>query len=637
MFLTFSGYRPVVLACLMFCQGVALHVRAESNDLGEGFVDHGVPARISQHRGIVATSDQAGKDIVLAWLFDHRGGYGLLQVDAESGESHLFSMPFPVGSDCPFASVLSSRNRFYTLFDSHFCEFDAAKGAFTFHHKTSPRSAMSMTEDDRGVIWAATYPDCGVVAFDPQSRAFRDFGSVHDENWKQYPRSIAADEEGILYIGIGFTRGQFLSLDPATGKTHALLEDAQRQHATAQVWRGMDGKVYGSQNQTWYRLSDQQAHRLDGKPDVQPKPIITDTQHLIHRRFPRGRRLVKLDLVNRSLTTENPATGQRRSVDFAYPSEGPHIMGVATSPDGRIFGGTAFPMRFFAYDPREDRWTSRHCYGQWNTLAVQGERAYIGAYAGGMLLRWKPSQAWVPTRKNQTRCNPQLLTTVTPDIHRPHDLLAHPDGRTVILAGTPAYGLTGGGLLFWDSSRQQAHVVKHGQILPYHSTFSLLDLPDGKLLGGTTRTAGSGGEIKAPQAELYIMDMQTRRVEWHAPIIPRVQAFSDLCHGPDGRVYGIADWRLFFVFDPVQRKVLHKSYLDSAWTSTARQQGARIFVRDDKANVYLLTYAGIVQVDPETFELKLVAPSQVKASTGGTCLDGRIYFASGSHLYSWGL
>ena len=74
----------------------------------------------------------------LIWLYDNRGGYALLMIDAETGEADEFPMPYPPGGDGPFAAILSSRNRYYTHFNSHFVEFDPEKRAFTFFHKTVP-------------------------------------------------------------------------------------------------------------------------------------------------------------------------------------------------------------------------------------------------------------------------------------------------------------------------------------------------------------------------------------------------------------------------------------------------------------------------------------------------------------------
>ena len=85
----------------------------------------------SNHRGVVATIDGEGRNVVLVWLFDHRGGYALLMIDAETGKSQQFSMPFPPG-DAVYSSILSSKNKFYTLFKGYFAEFDPVKRAFTY-------------------------------------------------------------------------------------------------------------------------------------------------------------------------------------------------------------------------------------------------------------------------------------------------------------------------------------------------------------------------------------------------------------------------------------------------------------------------------------------------------------------------
>jgi hypothetical protein len=96
------------------------------------FTNHGVAAPFSTHRGIVATQDGQKRNIVLVWLYDHRGCYALLLIDAETGKSEEFPTPFPYGGDAPYASILSSANRLYSHFGSHFVEFDPAKRAFTW-------------------------------------------------------------------------------------------------------------------------------------------------------------------------------------------------------------------------------------------------------------------------------------------------------------------------------------------------------------------------------------------------------------------------------------------------------------------------------------------------------------------------
>ena len=44
---------------------------------------------------------------------------------------------------------------------------------------------------------------------------------------------------------------------------------------------------------------------------------------------------------------------------------------------------------------------------------------------------------------------------------------------------------------------------------------------------------------------------------------------------------------------------------------------------------------GIARIDPTTFRITMLAKSPVSIAAAGDILDGRIYFASGSHMYSY--
>ena len=610
-----------------------------TEDLGDGFRHHGVATPVSNHRGIVATVDGDGRNVVLVWLFDHRGGYALLLIDAETGTSEEFPMPFSPGGDCPYASILSGSNKFYTHFNSHFAEFDPVTRTFTFSHETTPQMAMGMTEDDNGVIWSVTYPDSGVVSFDPKTRQFKDHGSVYKQNWRQYQRYVAADDQGWIYFGIGSTASQIIAFDPATTKATPIVPEDERGKGSAYVYRDLNGKVYGQAlsgtANPWYELYRGRSNRIGEHDSARPKSIITSHQGLFHCCFPDGKQLATCDLVNRLLVVVDPADGTRKELRFDYSSEGAHIMGLAAAPDGTISGGTAFPMRSFSFDPDSDTWTNRASYGQWNTVARQGDRFFVGGYGGGFLLEWDPGGEWVATVEGEDGCNPLFLTQCTPAIHRPHDLLPHPDGKTLVLAGTPGYGYTGGGLLFWDRETDSHVLIEHTEILPEHSTMSLVPLPGDKLLGGTTTGPGTGGEKKADQAELYIMDMPTKRVEWHDPLLPGAQSYTDMCAGPRGLVYGFADCARFFVFDPATRRVVHQRDTAAVFGRTNSQQGPRVFVRAPDGRIFLLFVKGIALLDPASFDIIMLAESPVPIGPGGDFLAGRIYFGSGSHVYSY--
>lgn len=626
-----------LLAVLLASTLIASVAGAATEDLGNGFLHHGVATPVSCDRGIVATVDGQGRNVVLVWLYDHRGSYALLMIDAETGKAEQYPMPFAPGGDCPFASILSSGNKYYTHFNGHFCEFDPAKRAFTFHHSTVPQMAMSMTEDDNGVIWSATYPQSGIASFNPKTGEFKDYGQVHKENWAQYPRSIAADDTGCVYFAIGSTRSHIIGLDPATGKIQPMIGESDRVQGAAEVYRATDGKVYGSPGgDKWLELYKGQARSVGSKPGVAVKPIIAGSQTLFHKSFPDGTRVTECNLVERRMIVEHQNPKRSATLSFDYTSEGAHVLGVAAAPDHTICGGTAFPMRFFSYDPNADRWLNRASYGQWNTIERQGDRFFVGGYTHGFLLEWDPAQPWVATQHDGKIGNPRFLTECSPDINRPHALLALPDSSLVVLGGTPGYGYTGGGLLIWERKSGQRSLLKHTELIPQQSTMSLLALPDGKILAGTTTSAGTGGEKKASLAELYVLDPVSKKMEWHAPVLKGVNTYADLCTGPKGLVYGIADYSRFFVFDPARRKVVHEQNL-SDLGRTCAGQGPQIFVTGPDGSIYILLAKGIARIEPATFKISLFAQSPVPIHVGGDYHNGRIYFASGSHVYSYTL
>ncbi|MFP3902901.1 MAG: hypothetical protein ACLFWB_01545 [Armatimonadota bacterium] len=625
----------VAALCLLFVSS-CMTAEAQTEDLGDGFSDHGVATPISNMRGLVSTVDGEGNNVVLVWLHDHRGSYAILMIDTQTGQTEQFPVPWDHTGDSPFASLLSSDSVYYTHFNSHFCAFDPEKPGFTFWEKTKPRVAMGMTESDDGIIYAVTYPNSGVVAYDPASEKMTDYGYVYDQNWAMYQRDVACDDTGWLYFGVGNTKAQIIAFNPTTAVATPMFGDDERPQGRGVLYRDKDGKVYGNlQGGDWYQLYEGEKTLVGEELEKRdPKPIITGHQGLKWRNFPDGTRLVKCDLINRELVTENP-DGQTHTVEFDYESEGAHLMGVNIAPNDTVCGGTAFPMRFFSYDPATDEWLNRPAFGQFNTVATRGDHWYVGGYTGGWLLEWDPSREWVNTQKGNDESNPRFIAQAKPTINRPHDLLPYPDGKTVILGGTPGYGYTGGGLLLWDRETEEVEILEHTDLSEWLSPMSLLDLPDGKILVGMTVSPGTGGERKADVAEILIMDIQSREIEWRAKLFENASSYYDLCHGPDGLVYGLISTTTFFVFNPQTKEIVHTRSLEEDYGRTTGQQGPRVFVTDDEGTVYILFRSGIARVNPEDHSIEWLADSPITIGPGGDYYDGRIYFGSGSHLYSW--
>lgn len=656
--------RPVSFVLALLAAVSACPVSAQS---ASGFVDHGVPVPVANARGVVSTVDGQGRDVVLSWLQDHRGGYSLLMVDALTGRSSQFPIDFrravtgaaggqaaaaSAEPDEPFAVHLSSRNRFYTVFGQHLVEFDVAAAQLVTHRlpgRAGSRTAMSLTEDRQGRVWAATYPDNSLfsyeVAEDPAAGRLVLQGTLGRENWAQYPRSVAADSHGWIYVGVGMRASQLYAFHPGDGLRRRLLPEAERLRATAEVVQTAGDVVFARNGEQRYELLDGRIRkRLPAGTRPAASAVLTGAQNLVHRSFPSGRRLESFDLQRRELVTRD-AAGQTQQVSFRYETDGAALTHVCATDAGQVCGGARFPMALFRFDPSagRDGFQYRSLPRQPNVIVAHGERLYVGGYPGGSLFE-------LPLEPVEGAEDLRRLAAVAPRINRPHALVVQAGEGQVIMGGTPEYGHTGGGLLFWRRGARDGsviHTMPHQQLVPGHSTQSLLLLADGRLLGGTTRQAGTGGEAGgAPSAMLYLLDPASAepRVLWSGTPVPGATEITDLVQGDDGLVHGIAGSRWLFRFDPQSRRLVGGVVnFGRRLGASVFAQGTRAFVRvpataGRQGGIYVLLLDGIARLDPASPRLlERVASSPVEITAGGAHADGRIYFAAGSHLYSWQL
>ncbi len=499
---------------------------------------------------------------------------------------------------------------------------------------------MSMHEDDRGRIWAATYPDNGLVSFDPKSREFKDYGSINKENWMQYPRSLESDSSGRIYVGSGMTQGQIFIFDPASAEAEPVIAATELVNPSmGSVMRGEDGKVYGTltgekmkDGAPWFEFDNGNTVRFEKKPVFKHRRLATGEQSHIHRRFPDGKWLKAVDTIEKTLTVTDPVAKTDKTVNFDYTSEGTHVMGLDLAADGTISGGSYFPFRLLSYDPAKDSWTRRDAIHQFNTILSHGDHFYIGAYSGGYFYDWRPGEKWDGIKlKVDLKANPAYFGKVNPAINRPHSLKLTPDGKTLIMGGTADYGVTGAPLALLDLGSGEITVTDLSMFPKDESTHAMAVLSNDLLLGGGTTEAGTGGERKAKEASLYLFDIPNRKVVWQGKPLLGVQRYTDMTVLDDGKVLGAADRATMFVFDPAAKKLV-KSW-KIAEGLTVSQQGPKAFVRDG-SNLYLLLHTGVAKLDPTTGEMVKFVKSPVFISQGGAVFQNRIYLIGKTRLYS---
>lgn len=634
---------------------------AATKDLENGFADHGVTAPVSIVLGASAAVGDRGQDLLLGQLKDCRGTYGMLVLDFATGECSTTMLETPYDSfRGVFAALYSPRgNRFYCHHSSVMTEFDPVSKTYTFIGRTHEGMGMAMTEDDRGVIWTVTYPDCGLVSFDPKSRELRDYGGMVQEEWPHYARTIAADDAGWVYFGYGMTKGQLFGFHPQTGAKVRLFDDAKRPDAlNGNVFRAKNGKVYGAivsfgnysslpeawgwalqagKNVQWYELYEGRFTPVAGVPAIELEGIVAGSQMFRNYEFKSGRKLVRFDAVAKVAAATDPATGKTVEYRLDYPSEGAHQMGIVAVSTGVITGATSFPMRNFVYDPATDTMTERDASLQWNSFCAVPGHLFVGAYNGGILIDWKLDEPFERVSFNpKYNKNPRIVgQPARPQVIRPHAVALSADGRFVVMGGTPEYGHTGGGLAVWERSTDTVEVLPNERLIRDQSVYALTALPDGRLFGGTTVEAGTGGVVKAKTAELFEFDPAAREMIWHGEALPGAKTYHQLFTLADGRVLGFADLNRVFLFDPKSRSVLAETrtteFGDGIW-----QQGPRMMVRDGD-EIYLLCRRAIVRVNPADATLTKVADSPVDIEVGGDILNRRLYFGSHARLCSFQL
>lgn len=590
-----------------------------------GFVDHGIPTPVAQTRGVVSTVDQSGQDVILTWLQDWRGGYAILMVNAETGASQQFDVPFKPDGDEPSAIYLSSKNRLYTLFNSQFVEFDVASKRFTFHGKVNGKTAMSLTEDKDGRIWAATYPNNQLVSFNPQNSSLQNHGQLAKESWTQYPRSIAVDAHGWVYVGSGLAASQIYAYNIQSHATQALLSSSQRVSGTAVVTQSQSNVVYARNGRQQFMLTNGKASGLSAGAQVAESNLKGGAQNLVDREFPSGRRLVSVDMHDRTLVTRD-ASGQQKTVKFNYTTQGAALTFVCATGDNKVCGGTRFPMHTFYYNAGDNKFDSKQLPRQPNVMAALGSRLYVAAYPDGKLFQESENG------KNEF----SEVLNAYPSINRPHAMLIMGGGSQIALAGTPEYGTTGGGMMFWNRSSGQKSRIDHWHLVPNHSVQAMVELSNGMLLGGTTVAPGTGGVTKATDSsELFLMDANTHEVRWRGAPVPGAKTITDLMVGTDGLVYGLADSVDLFVFNPNNRQVVSVNRFSKDLGPSVYAQGTRAFVKGADGSIYVLLYNGIGKVDTKAHSVSRVVSSPVRITVGGAAANGRIYFGSNNHLYSW--
>ena len=602
----------------------------------KGFTDHGICAAVAESRGVVATRTASGKNLVIACATDRSVEGYLLVTDVDSGETRQVFYPKGVANSDPFASLMSRNGRFYTGAGPTFLEYDPEADKWLFSRVVNPKASCyvgaAIADGPGDLIWKGTYPDCRLYSYDPKTQAVVDYGRLDEA--EQYFNYLVFDSAGWAYAGIGTARLNIVAFNPQTRERKQMVDEAERVLGTGMVYTGVDGKVYGLAGKQWYRLFGGQREAIPEAQKAAAAPTGSLGWGQSSAALPDGRQ-IRYNLPESWLDVQAPKSGATRRLEIKYQGGGVALTSLVAGPDRRIYASTCHPMHLAVLDPKsgkQEDWgpVNRVGGGNFCHMSSQGKYLVAASYSRGIFHLYDTTRPFNGGYGKDP--NPREVAEWHSDICRPRATLAHPDGRSVLMAGYAGYGLVGGGLGVYDLKTEQATLLTHDNLIPYHSTVALAALSDGTVVGGTDVGAPGGGHVVATEGVLYLLDWKTRKVVFQTCPVPGAATIVALRVVPGDLVYGLASGSVLFVFDARARKVIHTEKLEQ-WGGAPRDS----LLLDPQGQVLALLSRGILRLDPKTFKPSLVATPPAEIQVGGPLLDGRLYFGSSSHLWSYEL
>jgi hypothetical protein len=547
----------------------------------------------------------------------------VVAIDPDTGGHRVFTSPVESESGA-WAMIVGPDGRVYvgTLPNAHILRLDPEAFAFTDLGRPSETEQyiwqFALGTDRK--LYGCTYPSCKLVRFDPATGKMDDLGRVDPK--QQYARSVAADDAGFIYVGVGTSEAHLVAYEIATGKRQELLP-AELQHVgTAAVQHGADGAVYGSAGGRHFRLRAGRAAEVSAE-SVRPASTL---------RLRDGRHVA---MEGNTLRVIDGATHQAVPRDVRYEGKETNIFRLGLGPDGMLYGSTAMPIHFFRVDPGSGDWPrtgrrppsvrltrlGRLGGGEYYSFLRQGDALLGAAYSGDApLMIYHPERPFHPGTAEGD--NPRLIHFKDEDSGwRPQAMIAGPGGK-VYLGAVAGYGKLGGPLAVLDPATRAVECFHH--VVKDQSVVSLAAVDD-RIVGGTTIGGGGGSFPTAKEAVLFLWDPARKEKLFETVPVPGASEITGLA-AAKGKVFGIAGGRELFVFDPNAREVIHRARLPftgAIYNAIAPGPGGRLWG---------LSPEGVFSIDPETHAARLEGAYRERI-TAGFALDGNtLYFATGARV-----
>ena len=519
---------------------------------------------------------------------------------------------------------------------------------------------MDMVAGKDGEVFGGTYPGGRVFRYHPQD-GFSDINGGAIVAGESYVRSLVYQKSANkLFLGIG-SHAALIEFDLATKAKKNILP-AQYNNQEFVYYMGLaEGYMSGDRLMAWVTSPDQRVtlvynlktgaieqtlgtidansvikspsgnlayytagnklYAQDLSNPGQAATAITDCYDAKDMRWGKDGNLHILTKYSQ-VRRYNPTTGQIATIKYEVPPQPYDIQTLVTGPDGRIWSSGYLAGGNAAYDPTTGVSVQYNGLGQAEGMTIQGDNIYFGIYPAASIYVYDTKRPW-----NASAGNPKLLGKIAGQ-DRPFAGASVSAKGKMFFGTVPGYGKLGGALVEYTVADNKFETYVN--VVQDHSVVSLIN-HKGKIYGGTSISGGLGVSPSAPEAKLFVWNVDSKTKEFEIVPVAGAWAITGLATGPDGKIWGMADGTLF-VFNPESKKVDKvKKYYDLKGTPTHIWRNAFLETHAN-GKVYATFNSKFYEIEPATLEATVL-----KDGVGLLAMDkqGRLYTRSAQNLFRY--
>jgi hypothetical protein len=593
-------------------------------------IEHGIPVKAEETRtGAVCVRDDNVRIVLASKGF-------LLFIDPKTKECKQMFFPNQ-NREYPFASYTDQNGYYYTGAGKEFYMVDPFIEKFVetiLPVENYELAGMSICGTNDGEILFTTYPSLYLIGFHSITHQVKSYGLL--DSREKYGMTLAVDDQNWAYAGIGTVRKGIVAVQLSTGEKVQLCGENNRLKGTGHVHTGKDGYVYGHLDNTEFRQENESIqwyHLLNGGMESVKFPEASLTEgkdfEAVYNPYAPHLKINKASLANGRL--ELMVHGKKKEIILRYESDGAQLAPFIMINDQIICGSSSHPLHFYKFLPEENEITNyggsffeKGGGGNICAFALQNEKLTAAAYAGGHLHIVDVDSLFSPENLSE---KPKRIVSHE-EIHRPRCAIAYSDGRRVLYAGFPGYGMIGGGLSVCDvGSEREEKFIPNEMLIKNQSVVSLAELKDGIVFAGCSVETHGGAKATEYEAAAFYFDMDSYKVIESFVLVKGAREITSLISDGGNHVHGVTSCSIYFLWDVNQKKIINSRDMSSAG------RVIRNGMIKNENTVYLLLSDSLITI--RNGGQMDIQPLIFPATAGIAWYKNKIFYASGSKLISY--